>query len=258
MLFTDTPGLLDLDVVAGITDPGGHRDHNEDAIAVGTLGPAAAAVVCDGVASSPGSGVAAAVAAEAGLRTLLAAVARGEEPVAAITAGMVAAAEVAAAVTAPDPDDPPGCTYVSALVDDTGVTVGWVGDSPAYWADPTGTRRLTVDDTPAGGLLADGATPDDPRLSDPAAHALARWLGADAGDAPPHVHRFVPDGPGLVVLCSDGLSRYLDAGLIAPVDHQGTPADTARTLLDSALAAGGHDNVTVAVIAASIPGEAAG
>ncbi|GLW81744.1 Serine/threonine protein phosphatase PrpC [Actinokineospora globicatena] len=250
LAFSAADPSLDLDRVAAITDRGRRRERNEDAVAIGVLGDVAAAVVCDGVASAPGSAAAALAASEAGLRELLAAVARGDEPTAATTAAATAAADAAAALGDPDDANPPCCTYVSALVTDDGVTVGWVGDSPAYWAGSTGTRRLTVDDSAAGRLFAEGVAVDDPRMAEPGAQALERWLGADAGPITPRVRRFSPTESGLVLLCSDGLSRYLDAGVVAPADHLGAPLAVARTLLGRALAAGGHDNVTVAAIAA--------
>ncbi|MBM7773432.1 serine/threonine protein phosphatase PrpC [Actinokineospora baliensis] len=247
---------LDLDRVAAITDRGRRRERNEDAVAIGTLGDVAAAVVCDGVASAPGSEMAAIRAAEAGLAELLAAIARGEEPIAATTAAANSAADAAALLGDPSDKNPPCCTYVSALVTAEDVTVGWVGDSPAYWAGSTGMRRLTVDDSAAGRLIAQGVGIEDPRMAEPGVHALERWLGADAGPISAQVRRFSPPEPGLVLLCSDGLSRYVDAGLVAPADHLGTPAAVTRTLLGRALAAGGHDNVTVAAITATGGGPA--
>ncbi|SES47266.1 Serine/threonine protein phosphatase PrpC [Actinokineospora terrae] len=252
-VFSAAAPSMDLDRVAAVTDRGRRRERNEDAVAIGVLGDVAAAVVCDGVASAPGSAAAATAASEAGLRELLAAVARGDEPAAATTAATAAAARAAAALGDPGDSNPPCCTYVSALVTGDGVTVGWVGDSPAYWAGADGTHRLTIDDSAAGRLLAQGVALDDPRMAEPGAQALERWLGADAGPVTPKVRRFSPPGAGLVVLCSDGLSRYLDAEVVAPADHLGAPLAVARTLLGRALAAGGHDNVTVAAITAGGP-----
>ncbi|GLZ43182.1 protein phosphatase 2C domain-containing protein [Actinokineospora sp. NBRC 105648] len=253
MLFSGPAEALDLRQVAGITDRGRRRDHNEDAVAVGTLGPLSAAVVCDGVASSPGSAAAASHAVQAGLRGLLDAAARGEDPSIATTAGALAGAAAAAALGDPSDDNPPCTTYVSALAAEDEAAVGWVGDSAAYWAGPEGLSRLTVDDSAAGRLTAAGVQLEDPRLADPTAHALERWLGADAGEVVPQVYQFTPPTPGLILVCSDGLSRYLDAGLVVLADYRGRPAEIAQELLTDALEVGGHDNVTIAVIACQGP-----
>ena len=50
-------------------------------------------------------------------------------------------------------------------------------------------------------------------------------------------------------MCTDGLWNYLpDAAEIAPFCADADSTTTARALVDRALGAGGHDNVTVAVI----------
>ena len=56
-------------------------------------------------------------------------------------------------------------------------------------------------------------------------------------------------GPGSLVMCTDGLWNYLPhAAEIAPFCANDDSTTTARALVDHALGAGGHDNVTVAVI----------
>jgi serine/threonine protein phosphatase PrpC len=245
---------FDLDLVAGVTDVGRWRDHNEDAMAIGRVGPVTVAVICDGVSSTPRSELAAVAAAQAGaadlLRTLGAAGSVSvDDTVSATGRAATAAADAAADAGRDHPDDPPCCTYLSVLLTATEVTLGWLGDSPAFWVAEDGVRRLTVDDSLAGRLAAEGTPPEDPRYDHPDAQALDRWLGADVRRAVPHVAIFVPPGPGMVLACTDGLSRYLDDGHIDPNDLSGSPAHWARTLVDRALDVGGHDNITVAVLA---------
>ncbi|MQA26748.1 MAG: hypothetical protein GEU94_15065 [Micromonosporaceae bacterium] len=265
---------IDLGVVAGATDRGRRRSRNEDAFAVGRLGGATAAVVCDGVASAPRSDQAAVAAAEAGIGALLGAVADGASPSAATEAAAHAAADAAAEVgrttavgraqgdparAAPGDPGPPSCTYVSALVSPGSVAIGWVGDSRAYWVGPGEARVLTIDDTLAGRLAADGVPADDERRQDPLAVALLCWLGADAEKVEPNVAVLEPTEPGLVVVCSDGLSRYLDspADLLALRQRRDampdgrptpSPAAFAATLVRHAVESGGADNIAVAVL----------
>jgi hypothetical protein len=59
-------------------------------------------------------------------------------------------------------------------------------------------------------------------------------------------------GPGILLVCSDGLWNYYEAPetlreLVAAGPPGETALETARRLVDAALAAGGHDNITVAV-----------
>jgi serine/threonine protein phosphatase PrpC len=82
---------------------------------------------------------------------------------------------------------------------------------------------------------------------------VTRWLGADAGDLGPHIASFEPPGPGVLLLCSDGLWNYQpDADALArlamPRALTDLPGATAE-LLAFALNAGGHDNITIILIA---------
>ncbi len=163
-----------------------------------------------------------------------------------------AAAQSAAALAAGDDanPNPPSTTLVAAIVTTAAVTVGWVGDSRAYWVPDAGTPGgpscLTVDDTLAGQLGAAGVAM---AADAPNAGALIRWLGADATDTEPHTATLVPPGPGRVIVCSDGLYRYVpQPDQLADATPAGTPIDVASELVRLALQAGGQDNVTVVVL----------
>ncbi len=88
-------------------------------------------------------------------------------------------------------------------------------------------------------------------MQDPRAHALVRWLGADAGhkaaDTP--IHSLRVRGPGVLLLCSDGLWNYLsDPVDLAAVATTADPRRAARDLVEFALRACGSDNITVALV----------
>lgn len=203
-----------LGAAAGVTDKGLRRGRNEDAMALLEAGGATIAVVCDGVASSPRADEASALAVQAAAGSL----AGGGSAEEAFKLAARAVADLA-----DDPANAPACTYVSAVVGNGRVTLAWAGDSRAYWLP--GWTRLTDDDAaPTGEITA--------------------WLGADAGDVRPHVRTFAPSAPGLLCVCTDGLSGYLTDA----VPDSGVPADLARELLKHALDSGGRDNVTIVLI----------
>ena len=138
------------------------------------------------------------------------------------------------------------------------VTVANIGDSRAYWLGGTAsdTRLLTVDDSWAQQSIAEGTTPEL-AYAHPEAHTITRWIGADSDSVVPTVVSFDATETGLLVLCSDGLWNYFEdpAQLSALVPDWATcsPVTVARRLTDAALAAGGHDNVTVVVMSV-VPG----
>jgi serine/threonine protein phosphatase PrpC len=160
------------------------------------------------------------------------------------------------------PGDAPAATFVSAVLAAGAATVCWVGDSRAYWlaASPGSAEQLTTDDSMAEEMVAAGLLSEADALASPAGHVVTRWIGADLGDAAPHVLRFEPPGPGALLLCSDGLWNYQPeaAGLaeLALPAALTDPLGAARTLVSFALAAGGTDNVT-AVLAPIPPAEPA-
>lgn len=254
-----------LDLIALITDRGLHHARNEDAAAAGTLSAgvtdkrAFAVAVCDGVSTSGDPQRAAVAASKAGVDGMLAAFSTSGTSRQAVLAGLVAAARAAAdAGSGVDPAGAPSCTYTAAAIVPTSegaveITTGNVGDSRAYWLPepPAVPRQLTVDDSVAQELMTAGATADSEFVLR-GAHTLTRWLGADSEPTPwseSSVQTVSVVGPGSLLLCSDGLWNYLpDAADIEPFCSGADPASAAQALTDHALAAGGHDNITVIVI----------
>jgi serine/threonine protein phosphatase PrpC len=156
----------------------------------------------------------------------------------------VADADRAVSELARDADhgNPPACTYVSAIVGRE-VTVAWLGDSRAYWLDERGTSRaLTRDDAEEG------------------SHAIEAWLGADSGAPEPHLASFTPDGPGAVLVCSDGLWNYVekaaDLAALALPEALTDPFGAAARLVQKALDSGGHDNITAVLVPYPVPAPA--
>jgi serine/threonine protein phosphatase PrpC len=253
----------DLGGVAGIGDRGRRRARNEDSMAFARIGPAdnpsaIVAVVCDGVASTERADQAAQAAADAAVEVLVGAALDADADLAAATTEAVsaAAARVAELVSQHAPGSAPSCTFVSAVVTPQGATVGWVGDSRAYWLSSatnggvTPSQQLTVDDTMAAQLAAAGMATAEATYQDDA-HALSAWIGADADDVKPHVVTMTLAGPGAVLLCSDGLWNYLPAAddLVAQLPAGPIrPLAAATDLTETALGLGGHDNVTTVVI----------
>lgn len=246
----------DLGLVAGISDKGARRARNEDSMAFGAVSgatPTVVAVVCDGVATSDRADSASQAAVDEATDVLAAAVLDGKDADEATRAAVARAVKVVAALADPAvPGTAPSCTFVSAVVTPTEVTVGWVGDSRAYWLAASGSRALTIDDTVATELVAEGMSPEQ-AMAVHQAHALSKWIGADAGDVEPRTLTVAPDGPGLVLLCSDGLWNYLPEApaLLAALPAPPTEVDllpAASELTRVALELGGHDNITTVLV----------
>ncbi len=230
--------------VAGVTDRGLRHHRNEDAFTVAATAlpggePAVVAVVCDGVSSSARPDEASAAAVDAASEARAVAELARDTPV---TPGRSLNA--------------PACTYVSAIYAAGLVTIGWVGDTRAYWVpdDRAGAEpyRLTEDDSWAARVVAAGLMGEAEAYADPRAHAITGWLGADAEEIDPHTVSFTPHVPGVLLVCTDGLWNYAEAATdlaeVVPTDARTDPLGAAQTLVKFAVAAGGHDNITVAVL----------
>jgi serine/threonine protein phosphatase PrpC len=237
---------------AGVSDRGLRHSRNEDAMALAGTGDGVAVVVCDGVSSSSRPEEASRIAADTGAAALAELRAAGTAPGEATRVALVRAADAVAGLVDGPQGEPPSCTYVSALTHGSSVTVGWIGDSRAYWLSGDGGARLTDDDSWAGQMVASGVLSEAEAEEHPNAHVITAWLGADAIDLAPHVRTFTPDDAGVILVCSDGLWNYLPdaAELIAelPSDATAEPLAAARSLTRFALDAGGRDNVTVVVV----------
>ncbi|MFI9271594.1 protein phosphatase 2C domain-containing protein [Kitasatospora sp. NPDC052896] len=251
--------------VAGVSDRGLRHHRNEDAFTVAATAlpggaPAVVTVVCDGVSSATRPDEASQVAADTVCENLLTALEHGAAAEPAMRRAILAAADAVAALAndgGPGPgQNSPACTCVSAVAARGAVTVGWVGDSRAYWIpdDREGAEpyRLTEDDSWAAGMVAAGLMAEAEAYADARAHAITGWLGADAEVVEPHTLAFTPHVPGVLLVCTDGLWNYAEAATdladLVRRDAAADPLRAARALVDFAVAAGGHDNITVTVL----------
>jgi serine/threonine protein phosphatase PrpC len=259
----------DLGQVAGVSDRGLRHHRNEDAFVIAVAdnddGPVAVAVVCDGVSSAPRPDEASLTAALTAYKVLAEGAQRGDDPVE-MSLGAVRAAGAALTDLA-GPAGAPATTYVSAVVSTDRMTVCWLGDSRAYWlaADSlvpvgpndtidinAGSRRVTRDDSIAEEIVAAGLASMEEAMASPQAHVITRWLGADLPEPQPHIEQFTPSGPGVLLVCSDGLWNYRpEAAELAAMALPAAltrPLDAAADLVKFALDSGGLDNITVVLI----------
>jgi serine/threonine protein phosphatase PrpC len=268
------PPRAEHDSLATLTDRGCKKAENEDSVASARGEHAGeqwtVLVVCDGVSCSTHAEMASTIAAETACAALAHFARSGELSHEAATQAVgeaIRAAHVAicaqrrgdraAAHDTTDEPNPPGTTIVAALVHRRRATVGWVGDSRAYWITARGGELLTRDHSWINETVGRGEMTEAEAMSSPYAHALTRCLGPlEVGEA---LEQVSPDvrtrdlaGPGELLLCSDGLWNYFPEADALRAIAEGAGVDAplglvARRLVNHALARGGHDNVTVAL-----------
>jgi serine/threonine protein phosphatase PrpC len=247
---------LDLAVAAAVSDRGRVHRRNEDSFFLEVSDGGVAAVICDGISSASAGNAAARDAAKTAGEVLAAAVADPErDGTAAMTDAIQAAGGAVELVpwTTRTGRVDPSCTLVSALRRGDEVVIGWVGDSRAYWLDAGDTRQLTIDDSLAEEGIARGMLTPEQAAASPVLHTITNWVGPDAPARPPRLATLTPDRPGRLLLCTDGLWNYMPTipelrELVDALPDGASPAALARALADVAVARGGKDNITLAVI----------
>jgi serine/threonine protein phosphatase PrpC len=138
-----------------------------------------------------------------------------------------------------------GTTIVAALVRASHVAYAGVGDSRIYaWRD-AGLQQLTADDSWIAMLQQQSRLAPRELEKHPMRHVLTNVIGARA-DVDVTVHeRTLTDGETLL-LCSDGLHGAVPDSLIAATLHgQHDLEQAAETLVQTAVARDGSDNVTI-------------
>lgn len=254
---------------AGVSDIGVKYHENQDFFVLGRAESGElAAIVCDGVSRSQNSMEGSKVACETAMESICADLKSGaDEPDAILKQAMNRAQEAICELPfvkgltemAPgelEPIPPAQATAVGALVKGRRITIGWLGDSRAYWVDADGARQLTTDHSWFNDVVGSGEMTADEALKDKRARGIVRSLGADFDGGNPGV---TPDAltlnltePGILLIVSDGFYVYADEARIADLvkrQPKGIDALTlARRLVEYARNAGGRDNITVVAV----------
>ncbi|HOG45902.1 MAG TPA: protein phosphatase 2C domain-containing protein, partial [Anaerolineae bacterium] len=143
-----------------------------------------------------------------------------------------------------------GTTVVCAVVRGAELYLAHVGDSRAYLLRDGTLHLLTQDHTLVNEQVRHGLLTPEEASDHPQRHILSRALGARP-EVAVEIGSPIPLRSGdTVMLCSDGVSGYVDDPQIAYALHanRDDPQTAADTLIQLADAAGGHDNATAIVL----------
>ncbi|MFN0197418.1 MAG: PP2C family protein-serine/threonine phosphatase [Planctomycetaceae bacterium] len=149
-----------------------------------------------------------------------------------------------------------GTTCSGLVLSRWGAVVGHVGDSRVYRIRQGKIEQLTFDHSLQWELLKRGQLhPDEAFLFEPR-HVITRSLGPEPKVQVDIEGPFPVESHDIYVLCSDGLTTYLQDHEIGMICSQLIPAEACRFLVNLANLRGGSDNITVVVIrVGEAPGE---
>ena len=140
-----------------------------------------------------------------------------------------------------------GTTRTAAMLEGERLVIAQVGDSRAYLLHQGKLQQLTRDHSLMADMIEAGQlTPEEARTH-PQRSVITRALGSDAHLHPDIYEINVETGDRLLI-CSDGLSGMIfDDQIENTLRRVQDPQRCASQLVNEAIAAGGHDNVTVIV-----------
>ncbi len=245
--------------LAVVSDRGRRHPSNQDSGAVAKRDDGAVLiVVADGVSSSQNAEAASQTAVAACLKTFVSAAPEMRTLPVADQARLIAEASAQAVLDVTydagvENVDPPETTIVVALVANKRLGCAWVGDSRAYLLQAGAAKVLTVDDSWAEQMISTGKLEREVAMQDPRSHAILQCLGMGLDEIDFHVcEADMPEDVGLL-LCTDGFWNYFEtpaavAKVYAEARAQGEAQGICRALVARANAAGGHDNITVALL----------
>jgi serine/threonine protein phosphatase PrpC len=139
-----------------------------------------------------------------------------------------------------------GTTMTVALVEETGVTFGHVGDSRAYVLRDGTLEQLTDDHSLVAELVRGGKLSAEEAVHHPQRSVITRALGTDP-DVDVDTFTVEAHEGDIYVLCSDGLTDMIGDDEIGQVlgERRKSLDDAAEELVRRANRAGGQDNITV-------------
>jgi serine/threonine protein phosphatase PrpC len=140
-----------------------------------------------------------------------------------------------------------GTTCTAVAVREGAAWFAHVGDSRAYLLRGSTLTQLTEDQTLVRKLVKDGVmTEEEARVSE-SSNVLLQALGT-APEVKPEISQAISLSEGdVLILCTDGLHGLVRDETIGAIASQEAPDEACQALVRAALAAGGHDNVSVGV-----------
>ena len=235
--------------IYGETHPGHVRPRNEDSFdyLLTDGGRTALAVLADGVGGHNGGEVASRLTVEAALPAFAGALAaQGSMGQAWREALAEANTKVRERRLARESLARMATTVVACSAQGDRLAVAHLGDSRAYRYRNHELTQLTRDHTVAEDMADQGVEVSE-ALSSAYQNVITRGVGL-VEDIDLAVHEDEVQPGDIYLLCSDGLSSYVTNERLRACLQAGTAQAMVRALIESALEAGGRDNVTAILI----------
>jgi len=152
------------------------------------------------------------------------------------------------ALQRPEPDREMGTTLTAVLILGNRLFLVHVGDSRAYLVSEEKLGQITTDHSIVQALQDAGQLTPEQAAEHPNRNLVYRALIGDELEQVDTFTQALP-GSGLVLLCSDGLWGLVSETEMAEIlSQENSMQEKVDRLVNKALAAGGHDNITAILI----------
>jgi serine/threonine protein phosphatase PrpC len=141
-----------------------------------------------------------------------------------------------------------GTTCTAIAIRDNRLWLAHVGDSRAYLLRDGVLEQLSDDQTLHAQLILDGVMTPAAAERSPGGNVILQALGTQKEISPTIWAEGLPLHRGdIVVLCSDGLYELVNNDDIVRIISGRDPQEFCHELIESALGAGGYDNISAGV-----------
>ena len=141
-----------------------------------------------------------------------------------------------------------GTTAVVCIVKKDKILIAHVGDSRAYFIENGEVNQITKDHSMVQEMIETGEITANEAKTFPGKNIITRAVGVSMSvDIDFSIFNF--DDNKILLLCTDGLSNYVDISEIKNITENNTFYEYADKLVETANKNGGGDNITVIIIA---------
>lgn len=141
-----------------------------------------------------------------------------------------------------------GSTAVILLILDGQAYTAHIGDSRIYMIREGNIHQITKDHSLVQQMIDGGIITAERAKDHPNKNVIVRSLGADGSSEPEIAEPFQVFKDDYYILCSDGLTAYLDEYELNEIVTSNSPQVACSKLINIANERGGKDNITVQIV----------
>lgn len=141
-----------------------------------------------------------------------------------------------------------GCTADLIAFSENEIVVGHIGDSRIYAKNKDQLIPITKDHSIVQEQLDQGVITADEARYHPQKNVITKAVGVDK-DITPDLITIASEPGAMLLLCSDGLTDFVDESLILEILNENHPlSQKTRNLIQEAKTESGKDNITVVLV----------